>query len=152
MAGVPHWRDIPGRSNEVSPAVAENQRRQFEIMDEVAPISGEPVFRKAAPSAFFGTPLAGYLNQLRVDTVVVAGESTSGCIRATAVDASSYRFDVIVVEDCVFDRHEAAHAMNLFDIDQKYGDVLGLDETMTFFDSVHTPSHEPSELRGSVGA
>jgi nicotinamidase-related amidase len=129
---IPHWRSRPGRGEALTEEAAERRRRHFDIVDEVAPIAGEVVIRKAAPSAFFGTPLASYLNQLRVDSVIVSGESTSGCVRATVVDASSYRFDVVVVEECVFDRHEAAHAINLFDMDQKYADVLGIEETIAY--------------------
>ena len=95
-------------------------------------MKGEIVLRKAAPSAFWGTPLIGLLNGASIDTVIVAGESTSGCVRATVVDAKSYRFKVLVPEECVFDRHESAHAMNLFDMDQKYADVIDLNETIDY--------------------
>jgi nicotinamidase-related amidase len=109
---------------------------EFDILPEVAPVEGEVVLRKAAPSAFWGTPLAALLNELRADTVVVAGESTSGCIRATVVDAKSHRFKVIVPEECVFDRHEAAHAINLFDMNHKYADVVALDQAIAYLRSV----------------
>jgi nicotinamidase-related amidase len=66
------------------------------------------------------------LNYLGVDTLIVGGESTSGCVRASVVDGCSYRFRVIVVEECVFDRHQATHALNLFDMHTKYADVLPL--------------------------
>lgn len=114
---------------------AEARRRfeqRYEIVDEVAPADGEVVIHKAAASAFFGTPLIGYLRYLDVDTLVVAGESTSGCVRAAVVDARSYQFNVVVPEECVFDRHEAAHAMNLFDIHQKYADVMALDAVLAW--------------------
>jgi maleamate amidohydrolase len=146
MEGVPHWRDVVRAPQPASPEEEDRRRRRFDIMEEVAPIDGEPVFHKAAPSAFFGTPLAAYLNQLRVDSVIVVGESTSGCVRATVVDASSYRFDVVVVEECVFDRHEAAHAINLFDMDQKYGDVLRLDDTIAFLHDVTRRTKETAEV------
>jgi maleamate amidohydrolase len=122
---LPSWREerlVDGRG-----ADAALRARQFEIMDEVAPIDGEIVLRKAAPSAFWGTPLAGLLHQLQADSLVIAGETTSGCVRATVVDACSFRYKVTVVEECVFDRTEAAHAINLFDIAHKYADVIGLD-------------------------
>jgi nicotinamidase-related amidase len=109
---------------------------RFEIIPEVAPVEGEVVLRKRAPSAFWGTPLVGLLNGLRVDTVIVAGESTSGCVRATVVDAKSYRYKVVIPEECVFDRHESAHAMNLFDMHQKYADVLALDQVIGYLESV----------------
>ena len=124
LSELPSWREerlVDGRG-----ADAALRTRQYEIIDEVAPIDGEIVLRKAAPSAFWGTPLAGLLHQLQADSLVVAGETTSGCIRATVVDACSFRYKVTVIEECVFDRTEAAHAINLFDIAHKYADVIGL--------------------------
>jgi nicotinamidase-related amidase len=133
LADVPVWGDeAPSRGNE-DPAARARRQRRFDIIDEVAPQAGEIVLRKAAPSAFWGTPLAGLLNAAGIDTVVVAGESTSGCVRATVVEAKSYRFKVMVPEECVFDRHEATHALNLFDMDQKYANVVAVDEAIDFF-------------------
>ena len=134
LDGMPSWRDtLPGdAATEGDEAALSRRRRRFDIVEEVAPIDGEVVLRKAAPSAFWGTPLAGLLNGADIDTIIVAGESTSGCVRATVVEGKSYRFKVIVPEECVFDRHEAAHAMNLFDIDQKYADVIALDHTIDY--------------------
>ncbi len=97
-----------------------------EIMPEVQPIAGEAVIEKAAPSTFWGTPLTAHLRQLDVDTVIVAGMSTSGCVRASVVDGAANRLRMIVVEECVFDRIEASHALSLFDIEQKYGNVAAL--------------------------
>lgn len=134
---LPHWRRAPDGSGTLSPAAGPDP---FEIIPEVAPAAGEPVLRKAAPSAFWGTPLLGYLNQRRVDTVLVVGEATSGCVRATVVDAASNRFRVAVIEECVFDRHEAAHAINLFDMDQKYADVVSLADAVAYLDSLQAPS------------
>jgi len=108
----------------------DRKRRGADIVDEVAPIAGEVVLRKTAPSAFWGTPLAGHLNFHGIDTLIVAGESTSGCVRASVVEAVSYRYRVQVVEECVFDRHEATHAMNLFDMHQKYADVIKLEDAL----------------------
>jgi maleamate amidohydrolase len=100
--------------------------RATEIVDQAAPMPGEAVLRKTAPSGFSGTPLAAHLAALGVDTLIVGGEATSGCVRATVVDAVSYRYRVVVVEDCVYDSYEAAHAINLFDMHRKYADVLAL--------------------------
>ena len=77
---------------------------------------------------FFGTPLAGYLVELGIDSLIIAGTTTSGCVRATVVDAFSYNYPVIIVEDCCFDRGEMSHKINLFDMNAKYGDVIGLAE------------------------
>jgi nicotinamidase-related amidase len=111
-----------------SAASAEGRRSRYDIIDEVAPIPGEVVLRKTTPSAFNGTPLLAHLNYLGVDSLIVGGESTSGCVRASVVDGCSYRLKVTVVEDCVFDRHQATHALNLFDMHTKYADVLSLAE------------------------
>jgi nicotinamidase-related amidase len=134
--GMPGWRDPHPRHTTEAPALAERRRRRYDIVDEVAPIEGEVVLRKVAPSAFWGTPLVGHLINLGVDTVVVAGESTSGCVRATCVDAKSYRFRVLIPEPCVFDRDQASHAINLYDLDQKYADVLPLEEVLDYLAGV----------------
>ena len=110
----------------------ERLRRRYDIIDEVAPMAGETVIHKASPSAFWGTPLIGHLNALHVDTIITCGESTSGCVRASVVDGCTYRFRMIVVEECVFDRHQATHAMNLFDMNQKYADVVTLQEVLDY--------------------
>ncbi|PAU75178.1 N-carbamoylsarcosine amidohydrolase [Halomonas salipaludis] len=99
-----------------------------EFCPEVAPLPEELVITKQYPSAFFGTSLAPTLRALGVDTVVLMGCSTSGCIRATAVDGLQHGFRVMVMRECVGDRHPAPHEANLFDIDSKYGDVIGKDE------------------------
>lgn len=126
-ADIPAWR-APRGGTPLSPDELE---RAYELMPSVAPQPGEVVIRKAAPSSFFGTPLSPLLRQLGVDSLIVAGESTSGCVRATVVDARSHRFSVTVVEDCVFDRTLATHAINLFDMDQKYADVRSIDDVVT---------------------
>ena len=94
-----------------------------EIDSRLEPMPGEPVWIKRAPSAFFGTPIVPFLTAARVDTLVVVGCVTSGCIRATTIDAVSYGYRTIVPRECVGDRAEGPHAWNLFDIDAKYADV-----------------------------
>jgi nicotinamidase-related amidase len=113
-------------------AMGERNRQKYDLIDEVAPLPGEAVLRKASPSVFWGTPLAAHLKQLGVDTIIVAGESTSGCVRATVVDGCTYRYRMIVVEECVFDRHQAPHAINLFDLHQKYADVIELSAALEY--------------------
>lgn len=100
------------------------------VVDELKPLDGEIVISKKKPSAFFGTPLLSYLIDNQVDTLIVAGCTTSGCIRASVVDAFSYNLDVVVPEECVFDRGITTHAMNLFDMQQKYADVLKTEEVI----------------------
>ena len=103
-----------------------------EFCSEVAPREDELVMTKQYASAFFGTSLASTLVAMGIDTLIITGCSTSGCIRATAVDGVQHGFRVMVVRDCVGDRHPAPHEANLFDIDSKYGDVIGLDETLGY--------------------
>lgn len=92
--------------------------------DEIVPAADEYVLAKPKASAFFGTPLVSYLVREGIDTLVLAGTTTSGCVRATAVDAAANNFRVIVAQDACFDRSAFAHAANLFDIHMKYGDVV----------------------------
>ncbi len=91
---------------------------------ELRPQPGDMVLTKQYPSAFFGTPLASTLHALRVDTAIITGLSTSGCVRATALDALCHGFVPVVVEDAVGDRAEAVHRANLFDLRAKYADVV----------------------------
>jgi nicotinamidase-related amidase len=90
------------------------------------------VLKKTAPSGFFGTPLLAHLIAQHIDTLIVCGESVSGCVRATVTDGCANRLHMVVVEECVYDRHEATRAINLFDIDQKYGTVVSFDEAVTW--------------------
>jgi len=108
-----------------------------QIVPEVAPLPGELIVRKRQASAFFETGLAGWLALRRVDTVLVAGCTTSGCVRATVVDACSHNFRTIVVTDCVGDRAIAPHVANLFDMGQKYADLMTLAELR---DSISRPA------------
>jgi maleamate amidohydrolase len=107
-----------------------------EFHPDVLPIAGEVIITKQYASAFFGTSLVATLNGLRADTLIIAGCTTSGCIRATAVDAVQHGFRTIVVGECVGDRHAAPHEANLFDINAKYGDVVSKAETLTYFASL----------------
>ena len=99
-----------------------------EPMPEVAPRPGEVVVVKQYASGFFGTSLASTLTSLGVDTVVVVGVSTSGCVRATTLDALQHGFRPVVVREAVGDRDPGPHEANLFDLQAKYADVLGEDE------------------------
>ncbi|WP_426509288.1 N-carbamoylsarcosine amidohydrolase [Serratia proteamaculans] len=99
---------------------------------QVAPLATEIVLTKQYASAFFGTSLASMLVALGIDTLLLAGCSTSGCIRASAVDAVQHGFRTIVVRECVGDRHPGPHEANLFDIDSKYGDVVAKQEAIAY--------------------
>jgi nicotinamidase-related amidase len=104
--------------------------RWVEIDSRLASRAGEPVLTKLFASAFHGTPLATLLAAQRCDGVIVTGASTSGCVRATAVDALQHGYRVVVPREAVGDRNPAAHDANLYDIDAKYGDVLPLEEVL----------------------
>ena len=99
------------------------------IVDELRPLPGEIVIHKQRkPSAFFGTPLAADLIADRADTVVVAGMTTSGCVRATAVDAFQLNFHVVIPQEACADRSQISHAVTLFDLHMKYADVVTEDD------------------------
>jgi maleamate amidohydrolase len=100
------------------------------------PAPGEPVFTKQYASAFFGTGLAEALRERDVDTLLIAGLSTSGCVRASAVDACQHGFVPLVVREAVGDRHPAPHEANLFDLQAKYAEVIPLLEAERYLDSV----------------
>lgn len=125
----------PARFNDFPPAIA--------------PREGEWVLEKTKASCFFQTPLSAYLIRQRVDTAVVCGVSTSGCVRASAVDAFSHGFRTVVVDDCCFDRSYFAHCANLFDLQAKYAAVLSLEELREALESRTEPvRHPPRQARG----
>jgi len=106
--------------------------RWVEIDPRLGPQGGETVVLKKGASAFFGTNLASILINQRVDTVILCGATTSGCVRATAIDLLQYGFPAIVPRECVGDRARAPHEANLFDINAKYADVVSLAETLSY--------------------
>lgn len=113
----PFARKVPGLLSQTECSAATR------IVDELAPASGDLVLRKTAASAFFGTGLLPWLVARCVDTLIVTGATTSGCVRATVVDSVSHGFMTVVPADCVGDRAEGPHAASLFDMGQKYADV-----------------------------
>lgn len=103
------------------------------IADKLAPQPDEIVINKGGkPSGFFGTPLASYLIHAGCDTTIVTGMTTSGCVRATVLDAFQYNFHVIVPHECTADRSQISHKVNLFDMHMKYADVIGVRETINY--------------------
>lgn len=100
------------------------------IVPQLAPLDNELVVRKTVPSAFFGTSLAAWLTQRGVKTLLIAGSTTSGCVRASVVDAMSLGFRPLVLSDCVGDRALGPHEANLFDMRQKYAAVMPRDDAM----------------------
>jgi len=115
---------------------AEENGNGYRIFQAFTPHSGELVIHKERASAFYGTPLEAHLQQMGVRSLVVCGDSTSGCVRASVVDAYSRGFHVTVVEECVFDRSRISHAVSLFDLHHKYADVMPADEVLAHLDSI----------------
>jgi maleamate amidohydrolase len=109
--------------------------RWVQIDPRIAPLPDEPVLNKLFASAFFGTPLSSLLTAAGCDGVIVTGASTSGCVRATVVDALQHGFRPVVPREAVGDRNPAAHEANLYDIDTKYGDVVSLDEVVAHLEA-----------------
>jgi maleamate amidohydrolase len=118
-----------------------------EIVDELRPEPEDLVLVKNYASAFFGTTLAATLVAQRIDTLILAGCSTSGCVRATAVDGMQHGFRVIVPRECVGDRRDEPHQANLFDIDAKYGDVVAMAEALANIEA--QPQRTQSESAGT---
>jgi maleamate amidohydrolase len=106
------------------PSFGGTGERGYQIVEEIAPRDEDILLPKNYPSSFFATPLASRLNGLGVDTLFVTGCTTSGCVRATVVDAYSLNYKVVVPHECVFDRSPISHAVNLFDMASKYADVV----------------------------
>jgi maleamate amidohydrolase len=110
--------------------------RWVEIDPRLEPREDETIVLKKGASGFFGTNLASILVSLGVDSVVLCGATTSGCIRATAVDLLQYGWPTLVPRECVADRAQAPHEANLFDIQAKYADVVSVDEALEYLESV----------------
>ena len=108
-----------------------------EILKEIAPvIPGDIIVEKQGPSVFFSTNVNNALRSRGVDTVLIAGNTTSGCVRASAIDASSLSFKTAVIEECVCDRLEMAHRASMFDLQYKYVDVLPLKEIYEYIEGL----------------
>lgn len=112
--------------------------RWAEIDPRIAPRETEPVLNKLFASGFFGTGLSSLLTAAGVDTLIITGASTSGCVRATAVDALQYGFRPVVPREAVGDRNEQAHEANLYDVDAKYGDVVSVQDTLAHLQEIGT--------------
>jgi maleamate amidohydrolase len=137
-AGLPIFystQDVRGASQPTKVTATKRRRIPvapdvYEIKTEFKPQPGDVIITKQRASAFYGTPLLAHLTQLGIKTVIVCGESTSGCVRASAVDAYSNGFHVVLVEECCFDRHLLSHKINLFDLHHKYADVMHVDDVV----------------------
>jgi maleamate amidohydrolase len=128
-----------GRWRDKHPKTLEQPHDAQEIPAEIAPRDGDVVIPKTKPSPFFGTPLLASLIDRRIDTLLVTGCTTSGCVRAAVVDAFSNGFSCAVLEEAVFDRAYFNHAVNLFDLDQKYSDVIPTAEAVAYLRDLGDP-------------
>lgn len=123
------------------PSIMQVDQKGYEFVKEIAPRPGDVLIPKKHPSAFFGTPFASYLIDKGVDTVLLCGCTTSGCVRASAADAFAYNFRTALIEECVYDRGALSHAVNLFDTNQKYADVVWLDDVLAYLAAL-TPGEQ----------
>jgi nicotinamidase-related amidase len=134
------WAWKNGRSAEANKSNAELSRVGLpggnQIVEEIAPKPKDIVVLKQKPSGFFGTNMHAYLQLLGCDSVIVAGTTTSGCVRATVIDAFSRNFRVAVMADGCFDRAQANHAINLADMHAKYADVLPHEKILDFVEGL----------------
>ena len=134
---VPTWEGFHGRSGfGERPALLtlEAGSRWTDIDPRISPEPGEAVLVKLFASAFFGTALSSLLAANHCDSLIVTGASTSGCVRATAVDALQHGYRVVVPREAVGDRNAAAHEASLYDIDAKYGDVVALADACAYLE------------------
>ena len=123
------WSDKNSRGAEDWTAPRESGNT---IIPPICPQPADIVIAKSKPSVFFGTLLTSYLVDLQADSIIACGTTTGGCVRATVLDGFSYNYRMSVVEECTFDRGQASHAINLFDMHQKYADVVPLADAMAY--------------------
>jgi maleamate amidohydrolase len=143
-AGIPiFYTTQDTRPDSVPSRVTATQRQRvqhdpelYTIRQEFKPHPGDVVITKQRASGFYGTPLTAHLTRLGVQSLIVCGESTSGCVRASAVDAYSHGYHVTLVEECCFDRSMLSHKVNLFDLHHKYTDVMHVDEVVAHLDGL----------------
>ncbi len=127
---APKVKTDGGRLAEKVPAIMNIPAHGYDFVEQLAPQDGDILLPKKHPSAFFGTALASHLIDLQADTLVVTGCTTSGCVRGSVVDAFSLNFRVIVPQDAVYDRSSVSHAVNLFDMSEKYADVATTEQVL----------------------
>ena len=129
------WAWKNSRTSHPVPSRETNQDGN-EILPDVAPEPQDIVIKKLKPSGFFGTNMDSFLTLLAADSVVIVGTTTSGCVRATAIDAFSNNYRVAIVEDACFDRSQASHAINLCDLNAKYADVISSEDVVQYFEGL----------------
>src|SRR3989338_1570439 len=127
----PEFKAAFGNATKRAVDATDYERRAMEFPELIKPAEGEFIVRKARASAFFGTHLITYLVHKGVDSLLVTGTSTCGCVRGTVLDGCSYGFPVFLVEECVFDRSRTSHLVNLFEMNSKYANVITLAEALS---------------------
>ncbi len=140
--GLPIFYTTTESRKEVQPAAVHATNRQitgidaddFEIFEAFTPQPEDIIIYKERASGFYGTPLIAHLTRLGINSLIVCGESTSGCVRASVVDGYSNGYHVTIVEECVFDRSIISHKVNLFDLHHKYADLMKLAEVKQHFE------------------
>jgi len=136
-AGIPityctgDTRSSSNKGRATNRQVLNEHNESYDILEELAPEDGELVVYKQRASAFYGTPLMSHLTQMGIQSLIMGGGTTSGCLRAAVQDAKANGFHVTLVEECCYDRTAMNHMVNLFDMHHKYADVMHLDEVLT---------------------
>ena len=141
-AGIPityctgDTRSSSSKGRATNRQVLSEHNESYDILDELAPEDGELVVYKQRASAFYGTPLMSHLTQMGIQSLIMGGGTTSGCLRAAVQDAKANGFHVTLVEECCYDRTAMNHMVNLFDMHHKYADVMHLDEVLTHINGI----------------
>ena len=141
-AGIPityctgDTRSSSNKGRATNRQVLNEHNESYDILEELAPEDGELVVYKQRASAFYGTPLMSHLTQMGIQSLIMGGGTTSGCLRAAVQDAKANGFHVTLVEECCYDRTAMNHMVNLFDMHHKYADVMHLDEVLTHINGI----------------
>jgi maleamate amidohydrolase len=136
------WGSKNRRGIEDGQTVVDPEKGENQIVAEIAPAAGELIFSKGKPSLFCGTGLLPYLVAHQIDSLIICGGTTSGCVYATAVDGFSYNYKIAVVADAIFDRIETAHRLFLVDIDLKYGDAVTAGAVVEYLKTLGEPARK----------
>ena len=138
------WKNARTKEDTTPPENRQTNRPGTDIMDEIAPGPQDIVVEKLKPSAFNGTALMGFLNDLGADSLIVTGTTTSGCVRASVIDAFSLNLRCSIVEEGCFDRSQASHAINLCDMHAKYADVIPVEDALEAIENIDEDYNLPT--------
>ncbi len=143
----PEFKAAFGNATKRAVDATDYERRAMEFPEMIKPVEGEFIVRKARASAFFGTHLITYLVHKGVDSLLVTGTSTCGCVRGTVLDGYSYGFPVFLVEEGVFDRSRTSHLVNLFEMNAKYANVITLAEALGYVEGLGPKTKQKAASR-----